>query len=264
MKNTTEVAVTSSTISRTGGFCRRCNRKHWLGPGNTHYHSREIMRRLELLGTIDLFSTQPKAIGELSTAPLFSPFRGKMFGVMECMKSDGTTTILYAFSGQYNGIWLAEGWVPPLFNIDEFLGMTVEKEKEIKQLGSRIDQCSPHSSEWLVHRKNRRLLSRKLMIEIHGLYQLSNFRGETASLQEAFIDSSGIPTGTGDCCAPKLLNFAAKNNLRPLGISEFFWGRENSSGGHRHGSFASSCREKCQPILGFMLCGLEDYQLIDG
>ncbi len=261
MENISESAVTSSAILRTGGFCRRCNRKHWLGPGNTRYHSREVMRRLKLLGTIDLFSTQPKNIAELTTAPLFSPSRGKMFGVMECMKSDGTTTILYAFSGQYNGVWLAEGWAPPLFDIDEFIATTVEKEKQIKQLGFQIDQCTPQSDQWLAHKKKRRLLSRKLMDEIHSLYRLSNFRGETASLQEAVIDSGGIPTGTGDCCAPKLFNFAAKNNLRPVGISEFFWGRENRSGGHRHGSFASSCREKCQPILGFMLCGLEDYQL---
>jgi hypothetical protein len=96
------------------------------------------------------------------------------------------------------------------------------------------------------------------MLDIHGLYRLTNFRGETASLEEAFIGSNGIPTGTGDCCAPKLLNYAAKNNLRPLGISEFFWGKENRSGGHRHGAFAASCAEKCQPILGFMLCGLND------
>ena len=96
------------------------------------------------------------------------------------------------------------------------------------------------------------------MRDIHSLYRLTNFRGETTTLDEAFIGDSGIPTGTGDCCAPKLLHFAAQNDLRPLGISEFFWGKENISGEHHHGSFSSSCVEKCRPILGFMLCGLDE------
>lgn len=258
MENTSEQVVHDSAIFRTGGFCKRCGREHWLGPGNTQHSSREVMRQLELLGTIDLFSTQPKPIAALTTAPLFGPSRGKMFGVMECLKLDGTTVILAAFSGQYNGVWLADGWAPPLFEINQFLTLTVDKEKQIKKLGWEIDQCSPHSNDWLAHRKMRRLLSQKLMRDIHSLYRLTNFRGEKTTLKEAFTGNNGIPTGTGDCCAPKLLNFAANNNLRPLGISEFFWGRENRSGEHRHGCFTSSCVEKCQPILGFMLCGLEE------
>jgi hypothetical protein len=263
MENPPAKTVTDSAALRTGGFCRRCGRDHWLGPGNTLHPSRELMRQLDRLGSINLFSTQPGTVTTLGTAPLFGPARGKMFGVLECLKPNGTTVILYAFSGQYNGDWLAYGWAPPLFEIDDFLTMTVDKEKQIKQLGREIDQCSPHSFNWLAQRKKRRLLSRKLMRDIHSLYRLSNFRGETATLEEAFTGRNGIPTGTGDCCAPKLLNFAAQNNLRPLGISEFFWGRENRSGGHRHGSFTSSCAEKCQPILGFMLCGLKDDPLTD-
>lgn len=216
------------------------------------------MRRLNDQQTIDLFSKQAEPAQELGTAPLFGPDRGKMFGLLECLAPDGMTIILYAFSGQYLGSWLVEGWVPPLFDIDNFLALTVKKEQQIKQLGRMIEQGVPHSDDWLAQRKKRRLLSRNLMREIHNLYSLTNFRGETESLPTAFCGSGGIPTGTGDCCAPKLLNFAAKNNLRPLGIHEFFWGRENKSGGHRHGAFTSSCAEKCQPILGFMLCGLDE------
>jgi len=250
--------ITESSLFRAGGYCGRCGKEHWLGPGNTRQPAMECMHRLEQLGTIDLGSTQSPPLVSLDTAFLFGQARGKMFGVMECQKDDGTTVILQAFSGQYNGLWQVEGWAPPLFDIEDFLTMTVEKEKQIKQLGREIDLCTPHSADWLAKRKTRRGLSQKLMRDIHSLYSLTNFRGVTATLQEAFIGSNGIPTGTGDCCAPKLINFAARNNLRPLGISEFFWGKENRSGGHRHGSFAPSCTEKCQPILGFMLCGLED------
>lgn len=262
MDNTHKTAVDEPSIVTTGGYCRRCNREHRLGPGNTRQHCRELMRRFDDLQTIDrtfdLSAPQAKTHAKLGTAPLFGPARGKMFGVLECLRPNGTTIILYAFSGQYHGSWLVDGWVPPLFDIDDFLSLTVEKEQQIKELGRTIEQRMPHSGDWLAQRKKRRQLSQNLMCEIHNLYSLSNFRGETAGLTAAFTGSKGIPTGTGDCCAPKLLNFAAKNNLRPLGIHEFFWGRENRAGGHRHGAFTSSCAEKCQPILGFMLCGLDE------
>jgi len=258
MDNIHKTAVDKSSIVTTGGYCRKCDREHRLGPGNTRQHCLDLMRRFDDLQTIDFSASQAKTQATLGTAPLFGPDRGKMFGVLECLAQDGTTVILYAFSGQYLGSWLVEGWVPPLFDTLDFLSLTVEKEKQIKQLGRMIEQEVPHSGDWLAQRKKRRLLSRILMREIHNLYSLSNFRGETAGLTAAFCGSKGIPTGTGDCCAPKLLNFAAKNNLRPLGIHEFFWGRENRAGGHRHGAFTSSCAEKCQPILGFMLCGLDE------
>ncbi len=262
MDNIQKTAEGDSSMVTTGGYCRRCDREHRLGPGNTRQHCRDLMRRFDDLQTIDLtinLSTpQAKPSAALGTAPLFGPDRGKMFGVLECLRPDGTTVILYAFSGQYLGSWLVEGWVPPLFDIDAFGSLTVETERQIKQLGRAIEKSVPHSEDWLAQRKKRRQLSQNLMRDIHTLYSLNNFRGETAGLAAAFTCSKGIPTGTGDCCAPKLLNFAAKNNLLPLGIHEFFWGRENRAGGHRHGDFTSSCAEKCQPILGFMLCGLDE------
>lgn len=247
-----------SAVVTTGGYCKKCGREHRLGPGNTRQHCRELMRRLHDHRTIDLFSKQTEPAPELGTAPLFGPARGKMFGVLECLRTNGTTIILYAFSGQYHGSWLVEGWVPPLFDPLDFLSLTVDKERQIKEIGRTIEQSVPHSGDWLAQRKKRRGLSHNLMRDIHNLYSLTNFRGETAGLVAAFCGSTGIPTGTGDCCAPKLLNYAAKNNLLPLGIHEFFWGRENRTGGHRHGAFTSSCAEKCRPILGFMLCGLDE------
>jgi hypothetical protein len=96
------------------------------------------------------------------------------------------------------------------------------------------------------------------MQDIHRLYTLTNFRGELRPLTEAFTASGGIPTGTGDCCAPKLLNQAIQKCLLPLGMAEFYWGRENSSQTRHHGRFYPSCDTKCTPILGFMLCGLDE------
>ena len=106
--------------------------------------------------------------------------------------------------------------------------------------------------------KERRHLSRSLMARVHSLYRLRNFRGQESGLQAAWTGPGGIPTGAGDCCAPKLLNLAARKNLIPLGMAEFYWGRENKSATRQEGSFYPACSDKCAPILGFMLCGLEE------
>jgi hypothetical protein len=251
------IAESHPPSQRSGGYCPKCQREHWLGPGNTVEHCRQLMDLFARRGTIDLFSGRiPEPA--LATDWLFGPARGKMFGMLECVRTDGTTTFLRAFSGQYNGFWLACGWVPPLFDVDTFQAVCEAMEPRIKVLGREIDGEKEFGEKWLSLRKERRHLSRRLMAELHGLYRLSNFRGETATLSDVFLGKSGIPTGTGDCCAPKLLNFAARHQLRPVGLTEFYWGRENQSGTRQHGCYSSSCLEKCHPILGFMLCGLDE------
>jgi hypothetical protein len=241
----------------SGGYCRRCGRGHSLGPGNTLRYCRQLMDLLADHRTIDLFSSQSPLGAKLTTDWLFGAARGKMFGVLECLRPDGTTAILRAFSGQYNGYWLVEGWVPPLFDVDIYSALNKAKEPRIKALSEEIESCKNHDEKWSILRKERHQLSRQLMQELHSLYQLNNFRGETARLDEVFLGKNGIPTGTGDCCAPKLLSFAAGHNLQPIGLSEFYWGRTNSSGTRQHGSFSVACMEKCTPILGYILCGLD-------
>ncbi len=241
---------------KSGGYCRRCKREHFLGQGNTLEYCRQLMQLFADRGTIQIFSGQPAIVPTLATEWLFGPARGKMFGVLECVKPDGSTIFLQAFSGQYNGSWLVDGWVPPLFDVSAFLALNTKVEPRIKSLGQEIDRLKDHDEKCAL-RKERRHLSQQLMKAFHALYTLINFRGETAKLSDVFLGKTGIPTGTGDCCAPKLLNFAASNQLRPIGLSEFYWGRENHSGTRQHGVFSSSCLEKCTPILGFMLCGLD-------
>lgn len=248
------------------GHCRTCGRQHRLGEGGARRHCLELMGLLEERGTVDLFTTSTEPDPRFATAPLFDEARGKMFGVLECRSQDGEQVVLRAFSGQCNGIWEVPGWAPPLFDVREFDSLNCEVEKEIKRLGREMDHplCGAENGREL--RRQRRRLSQGLMREIHGLYRLRNFRGEETTLAAAFEKKNGrgnggengIPTGSGDCCAPKLLHLAARQNLIPLGIAEFYWGRENRSESRRHGCFYPSCHEKCAPILGFLLCGLEE------
>lgn len=180
-----------------------------------------------------------------------------MFGVLECQTKTGEHLFLHAFSGQYEQQWLIDGWAPPLFDTALFKQLNTPGEAEIKKLTRELNRLPRLSDGWIALRQKRKSLSQALMREIFGLYEVHNFRGEKAGLRDAFCKDR-IPTGTGDCCAPKLLNLAARSALIPLGMSEFFWGRENSSGTRQHGCFYPPCEEKCQPLLGFMLCGLEE------
>lgn len=104
-------------------------------------------------------------------------------------------------------------------------------------------------------RTERRETSRRLMRERHAGYYLTNFQRATRPLAEAYVGHGGMPTGTGDCCAPKLLQLAAQRGLLPIGLVEFWWGRSPTRTTRRHGQFYAPCTDKCAPILGFMLCG---------
>jgi tRNA pseudouridine32 synthase/23S rRNA pseudouridine746 synthase len=101
-------------------------------------------------------------------------------------------------------------------------------------------------------KQQRKRLSQQLQIQMHQAYTLSNFAGQSHPL--AALTANALPTGTGDCCAPKLLNAAVEQGLRPLAMAEFWWG---SSRGDKHaGQFYPACAERCQPIMGFLLSGL--------
>ncbi len=239
------------------GFCKRCGKVHSLPEGNCRSHSMKLIERLSTENRIDFETPREKTHPKCATSYLFGEARGKMFGVMECLQPDGTVTFLRAFSGQYHGLWEVDGWVPPLFDVEIWEQTNSATEKEIKQLGQEIISLSPDSSVRKKCLRYRKQLSRGLMKKLHSLYNLNNFKGERHPLTKVFTVKAGIPTGTGDCCAPKLLNYAALHNLLPLGMTEFYWGKENKSNSRHHCHVYPSCSDKCQPILGFMLCGLE-------
>ena len=237
------------------GYCTSCSTVHSLASANAREKGKELIRQLEERKSIQRSDTVQDP--RLSTESLFGEQRGKMFGVLECLDQNGEISWLYAFSGQFNGLWAVDGWAPPLFDIPTFKMVHDPVEKRIKALGKEMERVPAGSDLYLSLLSQRRQLSRQLMIDLHDLYLLHNFTGDTATLHQAFIQPGGKPTGTGDCCAPKLLQLAAATELLPLSLAEFFYGRSNRSGSRNHGCFYSPCSDKCQPLLGFLLCGIE-------
>lgn len=239
--------------SDCAGFCRDCCREHALPAEPALPYAQELMVALEMRGSIDL---ETCADPRLSLEYLFGPARGQMFGVLAYRDASGQTGVLKAFSGQYNGVWEVSGWVPPILDPVEFAHTIEFDEPHIKDLTRRMHGLGVDDPARLAMLAERRELSRNLMDRIFGLYRLTNFRGQTRALAEVCTGKT-MPTGTAECCAPKLLHHAAVHGLTPLGLAEFYFGRENRSATRRHGQFFAPCSEKCRPILGFMLCGLD-------
>jgi len=236
--------MTTPAVQKTiqKAFCNTCGCNHTLPRTPAVDAARALMATMNQ---------------ELDTEYLYGKALGKMFGVLICRTQKGDEQILKAFSGQYNGKWEKNGWVPPLFELKKFHSLNDPVEKKIKNLGRKLEQTTKDTAKHKAILQARKELSRQLMKDIHALYTLHNFRGKQCSLVDLFPEGNGIPTGTGDCCAPKLLNFAALHNLKPVGLAEFYWGRTNKSATRKEGYFYPACKDKCEPILGFLLCGIE-------
>ncbi len=101
-------------------------------------------------------------------------------------------------------------------------------------------------------KRQRQALSQQLQAQMHQAAALTNFAGESVSLAQ--LRPAGLPTGSGECCAPKLLHYAATHHLQPIAMAEFWWGP--AAGDKQPGEFYGACADRCQPLMGFMLSGL--------
>ena len=100
-------------------------------------------------------------------------------------------------------------------------------------------------------------MSDELQDWIFRQYIVHNALGENLSIAELFAGQELTPPGgTGECAAPKLLEYAYRNELLPLAMGEFWYGKASETAVRVHGHFYPSCTSKCGPLLGFMMGGL--------
>lgn len=107
--------------------------------------------------------------------------------------------------------------------------------------------------------KKQSVTSDRLMSWLFEHFIMLNARGEKKNLIEIFeaTPQKTPPAGSGECCAPKLLQWAYINGYRPRAMAEFWWGSDSASGFRKHLCFYPSCTGKCLPILEHMLKGLD-------
>jgi len=108
-------------------------------------------------------------------------------------------------------------------------------------------------------KEERRAKSNALQREIFDQYIFLNARGEKQVLSKCFpdFDLRHPPSGSGDCAAPKLLQYAYQKGLKPVCMGEFWWGSAPVKELRQHKYFYPSCASRCRPILGHMLQGLD-------
>ena len=216
------------------------------------------MREFETIRRLDYLVPAKAANPDLSFDHLFSGGHGNMFGVLECRDAAGAPVVLRAFSSLRRGIRDVAGWVPPILSAEVFYGIVLPGQQRIEQLTAELEGPAPSPTEADSLRRERKRISQDLLAQMQRQYRFRNFRGQSRALHDVFLGSGGMPGGVGECCAPKLLQHAALLGLRPIGVAEFYWGGELGSRRMKQAEFHPSCSSRCQPILGFMLCGLED------
>ena len=99
--------------------------------------------------------------------------------------------------------------------------------------------------------------------KLFAQYRFLNIGGFERSLGELFLNTAyhtahgKPPAGSGECAAPKLLQYAFKWQLKPIALAEFWWGPAPKSEVRQHQNFYAACIGKCQPILTHMLMGMD-------
>ena len=126
-----------------------------------------------------------------------------------------------------------------------------------------IDYQKKQFNPWLDRikelREERKQRSAALQQWIFEQFRMLNAQGEEKNLYHIFDEllEQLPPAGAGECAAPKLLQYAYQHQLEPIAMAEFWWGNSPKGEIRRHGQYYPACKHKCEPILGFMLQGLD-------
>lgn len=133
------------------------------------------------------------------------------------------------------------------------------KKRHREQLAALTQRLNDYDAH-IAHLKQQRcLMSEELQSQLFSLFVVRNARGE--SLDVATIFDHRLhrlpPGGTGDCCAPKLLQYAFLHGLKPVCMAEFWVGQSPQGEVRHHGHYYPACRSKCLPLMEFMLQGLD-------
>ena len=131
------------------------------------------------------------------------------------------------------------------------------RRKAMEQANSTLN--TPHSTFLKSLQRKRKQMSDELQRWLFSAYRMLNAKGEERDLIDIFREYTHAmpPAGAGDCCAPKLLQYAYQHRLHPVCMAEFWWGESPASEIRHHLHYYPACRSKCLPILTHMLKGLD-------
>ena len=150
---------------------------------------------------------------------------------------------------------------------------------ELRRLKKSLSEKTTLETEYEVFQADilrlkqlRKTLSDALQQWLFSQFRMQNHEGEMKDLLEIFRDAalrdypqatlatSRIaalkmvpPAGSGECCEPKLLQYAYLHGYKPLQMAMFWWGESPKEEIRHHLQFYPACNGKCKPILHWML-----------
>ena len=207
---------------------------------------------------------------------------GIMIGALVCTDSAGQRVVLHAVSGISVEASMAGGpstssgsagvgepvepppgkiIVPPIVSPQQIEKALAKNDKKIHELTALINSGVPEPVEGQAQQLEGLIIQRTALTDeslrkVFDLYEFTRFDGQKITLNQIITEHEGKlpPTGTGDCCAPKLLSYAFEHGLTPISMDEVFYGRDTPN--KKSGSSYPPCDERCGYILPWIL-GLE-------
>ena len=152
-------------------------------------------------------------------------------------------------------------------------GLTPEEEQamikesqflkaELRRFKKLISQKTPLEDMYDNYQKGlqeikqlRKSDSDELQKWLFSQFKMLNDKGESKDLLEIFKEFNQMvpPAGSGECCEPKLLQYAFEHGLKPIQMAMFWWGESPKEEIRHHLHFYPACNGKCKPILHWML-----------
>jgi len=152
-------------------------------------------------------------------------------------------------------------------------GLTPEEEQamikesqflkaELRRFKKLISQKTPLEEMYDNYQKGlqeikqlRKSDSDELQKWLFSQFKMLNDKGESKDLLKIFKEFNQMvpPAGSGECCEPKLLQYAFEHGLKPIQMAMFWWGESPKEEIRHHLHFYPACNGKCKPILHWML-----------
>lgn len=130
-----------------------------------------------------------------------------------------------------------------------------EKRRWTERLEEAKEAVSVYEQQIETLANQRKTKSEALQNWLFEHFVMVNYAGERRNLLEIFRDTVQQlpPAGTGECCEPKLLQYAYKHGLEPIQLAMFWWGKSPEGEIRHHLHYYPACSGKCKPVLTYML-----------
>lgn len=194
---------------------------------------------------------------------------GIMIGVLICKTVDNKEVVLKTVSGISRRLKYTDEsfndnsiFVEPIVSAEDIFIALEKNDKKIHELTDLINELKSKRGikkyiEPSIQEKtlidDRKKLTTESLLKVFSLYNFYTIDSKIINLLD-ICKNKLPPTGTGDCCAVKLLNYAYKNKLIPISMDEIYYGKSTSS--KINGISYPPCDNRCKLILPQMM-GLE-------